>query len=687
MKGSSRKLTLEERLSLAAKKGKKKPKKLNTSPGVSPDQSPLPTRILPAVESDDKGHPFESFMTKDDEVNLTNDTGVVPIDTDTPVIDNTSPSSDINNDSTFLKSLINQEPWSLWFSADSLGSNPEELLKALRPHIQKLYLQNQHLQNENQHLNNENQPNKGTLTDSSLIKVIKEKDDIIDQLRQEGEKLSKTELRQSNLLKSMRKKASEQEDEMEMLQEELNIRNSLYEELHASNNIVLSDLKETEVKLAQLQQQSEQLIEMKASFLDKERQIEALQNELEEKRNELAESAKKYQTERDSLKSATEEQILGLESNLEQLRIEVEKAENSIPFTGSTDTLNLQEHCDHLSEELKSSKANSYAIEDALNGKVSNLESRLEETRSSLSQCNKNLQSSVEQNEKLKMKLALETGTNKKNENRISEFQSEISSLKLTIQNLTEDYDLLQSKYDIQRSHLERNIDQKNSEIGLQLHIPPSVEDEHPDSEVQKLEDNWIISRNSSSIQPIETPKILKEGFLTKDNSSIESQDEKYDLSLDIDDLPDEATDLRSLNPEYSSFRNTSSRNLNKYSSEVNSSARMNAQMVSKLGAEIRKFEVELSSLQNVCDRMQKEKNEAHDEILRLLEENEKVTAIKNENLCLSKQVEELRLKLDTSLQILGEKTELVEELQNDVADLKDMMRQQIQEMVKIQGI
>lgn len=78
-------------------------------------------------------------------------------------------------------------------------------------------------------------------------------------------------------------------------------------------------------------------------------------------------------------------------------------------------------------------------------------------------------------------------------------------------------------------------------------------------------------------------------------------------------------------------------------------------------------------------------KAKANDEILRLLEENDKFNEVNKQKDELLRKVEQIQSQLETSLQLLGEKTEQVEELENDVSDLKEMMHEQVQQMVEIQ--
>lgn len=679
MNGNTRKLTLEERLSLAAKKGKKKPKKIGSSPA---SQSPPPDNVsgskletsetIKGVNSAENA--ILSILTdSEDKTQLvtTQSSTERPGSKEEPLV--------YENVDRRVCSSPREEPWSQWLSGDQMSLNAEELLKTLRPHVEELV-------NENERLREQAASSKSANTESSLVKLIKEKDGIIDRLRQEGDQLSKTELRQSNIIKNSRKRIVELENNLGTLEDDLSKKIELYEKLYSSHTDSLNELKGSEAAVIELIKDREKLYSVESILIEKDARIKSLEKALETKEKDLSEAVTSHQKESELLKRTTEEQVMILEASLEQLRIESEKSSENELSANFNSTSNLQERYNRLFEDFKSSKANSQAIEDALNSKVSGLESQIEDMTLTYDRYSLQIDDNIKKNSELELKLHKSEQMHQDDMNKINELQSTIVSLEASIRNLNDDYSHLQHKYDIQKDQLEHNIDQQKTKNGLQIILPESHQTKDFESDAAKLDDNWIITQNSS-LEVMETPKILKEPFLTKDDNSLLSQVEKYDkydMSMELDDMPDEASDLGSLNRE-TSFRNSSSRNLNRYSSELGSSARMNAQVVSKLGAEIRKFEVELSSLQNLCDKTQKERNEANDEIIRLLEENEKVNHLITENLNLSRQVEELGAKLDASLQLLGEKTELAEELENDVADLKDMMRQQIQDMIKLQ--
>ena len=111
----------------------------------------------------------------------------------------------------------------------------------------------------------------------------------------------------------------------------------------------------------------------------------------------------------------------------------------------------------------------------------------------------------------------------------------------------------------------------------------------------------------------------------------------------------------------------------------------LNIQLIKKLGTQVRMLELEVSTLRDEAKALSEEKEAASKEIVRLMEDNDKVTEVKGEVLEKDSKIEELEEKYQRVLVILGEKEERVGELNADVEDLKDMLRQQVQQMVDMQ--
>lgn len=675
-----KKLSLEERLSLAAKKGKKRSKK----PNYSPPSVPFPASEVSKVDQ-------KSFQTDHDtqeelaDIESEKDE-VKKVDEGNSTVSNCETGSTRNgvddDEDNYLSSIENSAPWSFWLPANFRTYDSKQLLKILEPHVLELWKQIDQLKRE------KDPPIKHDRLDSSLVKVIKEKEEIIEQLRREGGNLAKTELKQSNQIKALKKSLSELEEDTVILQEELSRKLEAYEDLFSTHKTLQKQLETSEAQVQKLMQENNDVATLNLQLSEMNIQVQDLRSELEAKETTIQNGEKNFRKEIELVKSAANEQVTLLETNLEKLRIELEHSSRDTSRQTTNLAPDLQQQCGALRKELESNKTNWSTIESAMNSKLVNLETQLEECKILNTRCNANLIDSRKLNDQLEAKLMKSEKEKQITDMKIKQMQLDMDSLVTSLKEVTEDYKLLQKKYDIQRSHMERNIDSQTN-VGdlstVSVTFPPKSEDRS--LSMTNLEEEWMLPPEVSSISHFETSMDLKDGLTPIDDDSIiKSDPEKDELSLDINDIPEEAAALKSVNQENSlTHQNSGSMNYHRYSTEVPVSNQMNARMVSKLGAEIRRFEVEVSSLQALCDRIQKEKNAANDEVLRLLEENEKVQKLNDEKADLLKQMEGLKAQLDAALQLLGEKTELVEELENDVSDLKEMMHQQIQDMMEMQ--
>lgn len=664
MNDKSKKLTLEERLSQAAKKGKRRIKKQDSSICAA---SPTPSQLSEAkdVEIDDS---VTSHHAVSDSVYANELKDIAHLQNELNVEEKANEGS--SDDVDKLSSIIQAEPWSSWLPADGRPLEPLTLLKLIDPHIQQLLKQN-------------SQVVRPDSSASSLVKVIREKEEMIDQLKQEGEKLSKTELKQNNSIKSLNKTIKNLREEIETLQSELIGKLETLEQLS-------SDKKDLSKKIQGLQDQVKELTEnqidvesLKAQLSQKEDQLKGLQELLNVKKKDFSEIEAKLREEIRSLRSASREEIATLESSLEQLRIELEMSQKASERAGHDDHL-LQEQFKLLRSELESNRENWTALEDALNNKISTLETRVTQTEKTKGKLADELASTAKANGALQERIKELCDRQIADQKTIEELHSKNKTLSRSLEDIRDDFKLLQKQYNVQKTHLEHRID-SNDDLSRNLSA------EGPADRINdrvKLEDDWLLPSVISSINESEPPIELKGklGNNSFDSVPCSPNLEKGGLELDINDIPNEASELPSLPRAGISRQHSSSNNIHRLGSEMPISNQMNAQMVTKLAAEIRRFEVEVSSLKGQCDRAQKEKMTANDEIVRLLEENECLKALEREKLDLSKEVEDLRSKLETSLQLLGEKTERAEELENDVQDLKDMMKQQIQDMIELQN-
>ncbi|KAK7205676.1 TATA element modulatory factor 1 TATA binding-domain-containing protein [Myxozyma melibiosi] len=102
-----------------------------------------------------------------------------------------------------------------------------------------------------------------------------------------------------------------------------------------------------------------------------------------------------------------------------------------------------------------------------------------------------------------------------------------------------------------------------------------------------------------------------------------------------------------------------------------------------RMSSVIRRLASELASAKEELSIISRDRDQAREETVELLREIKQKRDVESECAELRTQLEELKVREQTTLEMLGEKTERVNELQDDVQDLKMMYRQQIQELIE----
>ena len=135
-------------------------------------------------------------------------------------------------------------------------------------------------------------------------------------------------------------------------------------------------------------------------------------------------------------------------------------------------------------------------------------------------------------------------------------------------------------------------------------------------------------------------------------------------------------------------FENTASptehhNNMNDIMSVSTAGAGPSVQLVERMSAAVRRLENEKISTKEELARLASQRDEARAEILSLMQEVEAKRADHGRVLELEKEVEEINARYQTTLEMLGEKSEMVEELKADVQDVKAMYRELVENTVK----
>lgn len=106
-------------------------------------------------------------------------------------------------------------------------------------------------------------------------------------------------------------------------------------------------------------------------------------------------------------------------------------------------------------------------------------------------------------------------------------------------------------------------------------------------------------------------------------------------------------------------------------------------QLVERMSAAIRRLEADKVAAKEEMARVCSQRDEARSDILGLMRDVEAAKAASSRTDELEKQLADVNARYQTTLELLGEKSELVEELKADVQDVKDMYRELVERTVK----
>ncbi|KAL8736258.1 MAG: hypothetical protein Q9166_000413 [cf. Caloplaca sp. 2 TL-2023] len=127
----------------------------------------------------------------------------------------------------------------------------------------------------------------------------------------------------------------------------------------------------------------------------------------------------------------------------------------------------------------------------------------------------------------------------------------------------------------------------------------------------------------------------------------------------------------------------TPERTINDVISVSTAGAGPSVQLVERMSAAVRRLESEKAAHKDELARLSTQRDEAREQAVGLMKEAEEKRTADAKAKKLEKEVEELNARYLTTLEMLGEKSEKVDELKADVADLKEMYRELVDRTMK----
>lgn len=713
---SKKRLTLLERLALAAK-GKKQ-KSTTPTPTSSAGATPPANDPIGSKTEDNKSEVGSIAMSKDH------------IEINEEQTNENIPKQKLNPDKPLVESDIK------------------------KGELDKLKLENHELLEENKRLKAQAQvrPANNSKEVSRLTAQLASKDETIEQLMIEGQALSVKELKLNESIKKLRTSNFDLEKSLEdyaKKNEEILLQFNEQEDYlkkHKFKSIkqLIESYNDISKKLAQANEDleterkqdfegkyNEQLKLFEAEALDKKQSLKRLnelsiQLEMSRKQSSLELDSKNtiisdLKKDMNRIRDENAQEIYRLENKVESLRMENERSigasnkattdkkdeENSVSDSKQIDYeeyAKLSSNHHNLQQQYLSSQENWKLIESNLLNKVDTLTSSVESLKKSKTKLTNDilkLQTSLQRKIEEYNKLS-DSFDELKNEKEEIVFQNQIKET--DYQELQEKFDKFQQIYNTDRQNLNTKIKQlteslekaksnTQSDVLLNNSTPnrPNVNGLHINLEPPKFTKNLSftsanesnVSYNNSGWQDIRFGESSNTPAISRDYSAVfmnQSHNNSLNSLMEPGEIGnDTATDSFSFNSKFPSNAGNGS------ISGVIPTGNNNIQLINKMSSNIRRLEIELNTLRDENTQLSVDKEKSQQEILKLFKLSEEISKLNKQIELLHAEIDEKSKKEETMLELIGEKSERVEELRADVQDLKELCRSQVQQMIEIQ--
>lgn len=551
------------------------------------------------------------------------------------------------------------------------------------------------------------------LNSSQTADLLKEKDEQIQGLMEEGEKLSKQQLHNSNMIKKLRakdkdnesviaklkKKAKELEEELQHLRQVLDGKEEV-EKQHRENIKKLNSVVERQEKdLGRLQVDMNELEEKSRSTqaaLDSAyRELTDLHKASAAKDSEVQEAALRREM------KAKEELSGALEKAQEEARQQQE-------------TLALQ--VGDLRLALQRAEQAAARKEDYLRHEISELQQRLQEAENRNQELSQSVSSTtrplLRQIENLQATLGSQTSSwemlEKNLSDRLGESQTLLAAAVERERAATEE--LLANK--IQMSSVESQnalLRQENSRLQAQLESEKNklrkLEDENSryQVELENLKDEYVRTLEEARKEKtllssqLEMERMKVEQERKKTIFTQETLKEKDHKPFSVSSTPTmsrssslSGVDMAGLQTSFLSQDESHDHSFGPMSTSASGSnlyeaVRMGAgsSIIENLQSQLKLREGEISHLQLEISNLEKTRSIMSEELVKLTNQNDELEEKVKEIPKLRVQLRDLDQRYNTILQMYGEKAEEAEELRLDLEDVKNMYKTQIDELLR----
>ncbi|XP_060925418.1 TATA element modulatory factor [Limanda limanda] len=562
------------------------------------------------------------------------------------------------------------------------------------------------------------------LNSGDTMELIREKEEQIRGLLEEGEKLSKQQLQHSNIIKKLRvkekesdtktikhqRKIKEQEEELRQLQQVLEGKEEL-EQQHRENIKKLNSVVERqERELSRLQSDSDELQE-------KTRSVQAA---LDNSYKELAELHKTNA----SRASKAEDAALSRDTQAkEKLSLVLEKAQDESRMQQEA----LANQVADLRLALQRAEQQQARKEDYLREEISELQQRLQEGETRNQELSQSVTSAtrplLRQIENLQASLGGQTVSWEKLEknisDRLADAQTQLAVAVEKERSATEDMLSIKSQLvslDSQNSLLRQEKARFLAQLDAEKNKREKLED---DSSREHVELENLRGEHGRMLEETKKEKLLLANQLEMEKMKVEQEKKKCYLaqeslrekerkamthsvgeppasstpslsrssSISAADTPFLHTSLLSQDDPSDYSLSTMAMSVSMSGTNLYEAARLSggSSIMENLQSQLKLREGEIAQLQLEISGLERSRSVMSEELVRLTNLNDEMEEQVIEIPKLKVQLKELEQRHNTILQMYGEKAEEAEELRLDLEDVKNMYKLQIDELLKNQ--
>lgn len=559
------------------------------------------------------------------------------------------------------------------------------------------------------------------LNSNETMEIIREKEEQIRELLEEGEKLSKQQLQHSNIIKKLRvkekesetkitkqnKKLKEQEEELKHLQQVLDEKEEV-EKQHRDNIKKLNVVVERQEKdMTKLQSDSEELLEnnrsLQAALDNSYKEMAALHKAKASHASEAQEAALSRETQ------AKEELALALVKAQEEARMQQDALVNQVA---------------DLRLALQRAEQQQARKEDYLREEISDLQQRLQGAETRNQELSQSVTSAtrplLRQIENLQASLGGQTASWEKLEKSISdrlvEAQAQLAVAVEKERAATEELMAIKAQLaslESQNSLLRQEKGRLHGQLDAEKTRREKLED---DSSREHVELENLRGAHTRTQEEAKKEKLLLTNQLEMEKMKVEQEKKKCYLAQEalkekerkvlvhsVGEPPASSTPSLSRSSSisgvdhaglHSSFSQEDSlghslgtMTMSMSGTNLYEAARLSggSSIIENLQSQLKLREGEIAQLQLEIASLERTRSSMAEEMVRLTNQNEEMEDSVKEIPTLKVQLQELEQRHNTILQMYGEKAEEAEELRLDLEDVKNMFKTQIDELLKNQ--